>query len=138
MKSTEVYRTIDGIVGPWTNANGFTRAKSGWLAYQKPCAGKHLVFWFQCNRWGWDKYSGSSFVVEFQFHESPKLGQSSIIGKVPPPPKAWVDLFESNAREPYQPRHDIWMRDWAAEDVKAWAAFVLSVLSRAPAEISTE
>jgi hypothetical protein len=181
MKSTDVYRTIHGIVGPWAKENGFKRAKSGWLAYQKPYAGKHLAFWFQCDKWGWDKYSGSSFTVEFQFHESRELGQwsnerinkfltreelddararqNAIIEKIPPPPKAWVDLFESNARrlyenpenilsgfwlpwtridEPFQPTHDLWLRYWEHEDVKAWAELVLRVLPRALAQVTTK
>lgn len=121
MKSTDVYRLIHASVGPWCKANGFTRAKSGWLAYQKPVAGRYLSFWFQCDKWGWDKYSGSSFTVEFQLHDSRELGQlankrlaefltraeldavrtqqNRIIAKIPRPPQEWVHLYESSARK---------------------------------------
>jgi hypothetical protein len=177
VKSTEVYKLIHASVGPWCKANGFKRGKSGWLAYQKPVDGKYLSFWFQCDKWGWDKYSGSSLTVEFQFHASRELGQLSnqrlaqfltsaeleairthqnrIIGKIPPPPQEWVELFERNAQkrddpaslmqgfwipwrqieQPYEPNHDIWLRYWEADDVKMWAEMVLGVLLRITEEV---
>jgi len=129
MKSTEVYKTIHRIVGPWCRQNGFKRAKSGWLAYQKPWGSKQLAFWFQCNKWGWDKYSGSSFTVEFQLHESQELGQLSnrrfqefltaeeleyvrarqnkIISRIPSSPRDWTEAFESNARRLYKNSEEI-------------------------------
>jgi hypothetical protein len=81
MKSTAVYKSLHAIVGPWCKANGFTRLKLGWLAYQKPDSSKYLTFWFQCDAHGWDKYSGSSFATELQ---------------------EWVDLFEGHIRRHYR------------------------------------
>ncbi len=179
MRSTHVYRTIREAVDPWCEANGFTRAAAAPLAYCKPIGGKFLSVWFQCDRHGWDPYSGSRFTVEFQLDGSPEPGkpandrlqrfltaeelefvrdvQNSIIRKIPPPPQAWVDSFESNARRlyknpelliegfweqwrpvsaPLQPEHDLWLRYWEADDVTTWAALILNVLPRIVAQYS--
>jgi hypothetical protein len=178
MRSTEVYTTIRHAVDPWCRENGFTRAKSGWLAYQKAVGGQFLSFWFQCDKHGWDAYCGSRFTVEFQLHESPDLGrldnlrlaqyltpeelefarqlQNSIIAKIPPPPQAWVDSFESHVRRlykeadlmmegfwepwrqipgPLRAQDDLWLRYWDEGDVKTWAALILNVLPRIVAQI---
>lgn len=121
MKSTDVYRVLHAGVGPLAKANGFKRVKSGMLAYQRPTSNnKFITFWFQCDKWGWDKYSGSRFTAEFQVHESKELGhfdginhrfshflsreqldwvrdmQNRIISRVPPPPTEWVAQMENH------------------------------------------
>ncbi len=42
MTSTEVSKAIGNAIDPWCSANGFTRATSGWLAYQKRVGDKFL------------------------------------------------------------------------------------------------
>jgi hypothetical protein len=67
VKSTEVYRVIKRVVGPWCKQNGFRKGPGGMLCYVKQQDARHVVFWFQCSQDGWDAYAGSKFVVEFQF-----------------------------------------------------------------------
>jgi hypothetical protein len=40
--------------------------------------------------------------------------------------------------EPYASHQDIWMRYWEPEDVVAWAAFILNVLPRIVAQITSK
>jgi hypothetical protein len=87
--------------------------------------------------------------------EAVRTQQNRIIGKIPPPPQEWVELFESNAQkrddpdslmqgfwipwqqieQPYEPHHDIWLRYWQADDVRMWAEMVLNVLPRITEEV---
>jgi hypothetical protein len=91
LKSTDAYREIRTVVGPWCKANGFKRGKSG-LSYAKPIGEKHLLFWFQVTRNGWDDYSGSAFIVEFQLSSSPNVGAIQGIRRRLPHFLAEIDL----------------------------------------------
>lgn len=73
LKSTDVYRKMRDVVGPWCKANGFKRGKSGLLSYVKPVGEEFLAFWFQVTQRGWDDYTGSAFIVEFQLSPEPDL-----------------------------------------------------------------
>lgn len=44
------------------------------LGYIRPHGNRFLVFWFQCEKPGWDAYAGSKFVVEFQLSPSTGIG----------------------------------------------------------------
>jgi hypothetical protein len=74
MKSTDVYRTIRETIGPWCKSAGFKRAPGGMLGWVRPAKAKHLLFWCQCSQFGWESYSGSQFVVEFQLAPGDRLG----------------------------------------------------------------
>ena len=67
MKSTDTYRIIRQVIGPWCKQNAFRKGPGGMLCYVRPQDSRSVVFWFQCAQVGWDAYAGSSFVVEFQF-----------------------------------------------------------------------
>ena len=71
--SRQVYAIAREIVGPLAKELGFRREKA-MLSYTRPEGDLHLTFWFQVSQWGWDKYSGSEFVVEFQ------LSPESVVG----------------------------------------------------------
>jgi hypothetical protein len=73
LKSTDVYREMRGVVGPWSKANGYKRGKTGVLSYTKTIGDKHLWFWFQTTQSGWEDYSGSAFIVELQLSSDPTL-----------------------------------------------------------------
>jgi hypothetical protein len=78
MKSTEVYRLIREVIGPWCKEEGFKRTAGGMLEWHRPHAGQHLVFWFQCGKDGWDPYAGSQFTVEFQVSGDTRPGAAGI------------------------------------------------------------
>lgn len=77
LKSTDVYREIRTVIGPWCRANGFKRKPGGMLAYVKLVGTNYLVFWFQVSLDGWDDYAGSKFIVEFQLSDSQTSGSPS-------------------------------------------------------------
>src|SRR5207247_10335221 len=74
LKSTDVYKEIRRVIGPWAKKQGFTRTTSGMLGWKRPLGNEHLVFWFQCSQSGWDDYAGSKFTVEFQRSETDFIG----------------------------------------------------------------
>src|SRR5919109_811870 len=74
MKSTEVYKEARQVLAPWCKQQGFKRIPGGMLGWVKHKDNKYVVFWLQCKQSGWDYYAGSSFVVEFQFSPSPRIG----------------------------------------------------------------
>ena len=47
--------------------------KAGVLGWCKPCGNNYIVFWFQCDKWGWDESWGSSFTIEFQISSSKEI-----------------------------------------------------------------
>jgi len=79
MKSTEVYKEINGIIFPNLKSNGFKKTKSGMLGYYKQLKENYLVFWFQCSRDGFDEFAGSKFIVEIQISNSNEIGTASIV-----------------------------------------------------------
>lgn len=75
MKSTEVYKALREVLGPWCKQAGFKRTTGGVLGWHRPLpGGLHQVFWFQCSQDGWDPYRGSKFIVEFQVSGEPAIG----------------------------------------------------------------
>ncbi len=63
MKSADLYRVLRADLGPWFKARSFNSYRRAGLGFQKIYGGQKLIVWFQCNKWGWDKYAGSSFFV---------------------------------------------------------------------------
>ncbi|WP_172205396.1 hypothetical protein [Niveibacterium sp. COAC-50] len=76
MKSTEVYALLKSELGPWFKAAGFKRADT-FLSWSRPHGNLHITAWCQVSRDGWDEYSGSKFVVEFQLAPDPIVGASA-------------------------------------------------------------
>ena len=74
MQSTEAYRVVREVVGPWCRVQGFRRTKSAFPGWYKPVTDRFLVFWFQCDKRGWDNFAGSKFTVEFQLGSEPGIG----------------------------------------------------------------
>jgi hypothetical protein len=63
MKAAELYKILRGELDSWFKERGFKRHRSSGLAYQKPHDTGFVMVWFQCDKWGWDKWAGSSFFV---------------------------------------------------------------------------
>jgi hypothetical protein len=143
MKSTDVYRVIRGVIGPWCKQNGFRKGPGGMLCYVRPQDTRFLLFWFQCSQDGWDAFAGSKFVVEFQFSTLDRLGafedecvrdrfphfldvpdlkriremQNIVIGKLPPPPEDYFMLHAGDKlKNWYLDKFKLVERDYKPDD----------------------
>jgi len=74
MKSTQVYRIIRDVIGPWAKSVGFKRGTGGMLNYVRSADGLFHTFWFQCSQDGWDTHTGSKVTLEFQESTRPEPG----------------------------------------------------------------
>jgi len=74
MRSAEVYKEARRVLAPWCKQRSFKRISGGMLGWVKPKDDNYILFWLQCNWYGWDSYAGSSFVVDFKFSSSPQIG----------------------------------------------------------------
>jgi hypothetical protein len=65
LKPKEVYSQLKLTLAPWFKAQGYKRAKCqlGWYKQIGDC---YIVVWCQLDRNGFDRYEGSSFILEFQ------------------------------------------------------------------------
>jgi hypothetical protein len=73
MKSSEVYTLLRAEMAPTLKAAGFVRQKA-FLSWSRPSGRSNTVVWCQVSQDGWDPYSGSKFVVEFQRSSEPEPG----------------------------------------------------------------
>ncbi len=111
MKSQELYRTLREHLGAWFKQQGFKRARQAQLGWQS----EPVLVWFQCDKWGWDQYAGSSFFVNFQTSGPPKPWggptqrlqeflstaeleealtlQNRVIAKLKPPPPEHIQML---------------------------------------------
>ena len=122
MKSTELYRHLRAGLGTWFRAEGFKRAEKAQLGWHRP----GVFVWFQCDKWGWDRYAGSSFFVNFQAGGRPEPWggpmerlqhylrpdelevvrglQNNVIRKLSPPPPGHVEAlraaFSKTSKDP--------------------------------------
>jgi hypothetical protein len=114
MKSTELYAQLRSSLGALFKAAGFRRARTS-LSWQRPADDGFLLVWFQCDKWGWDKHSGSGFFINFQIAPTSEPGhgrterlqyflpvaeleevraiQNGVIARLAPPPTEYVDLL---------------------------------------------
>ena len=121
MKSSELHRLLRSQLGAWFRSNGFKRAsytQSGWYR------DLNLV-WFQCDKWGWDRYAGSGVFVNFETQlkqaspawsgevkrlqefltseelEAAREMQNKVISKLKAPPAEYLAMFRAHcARYP--------------------------------------
>ncbi len=68
MKSRELYGVLRSELGGWFREQGFKAARDAQLGWYR----LSLLVWFQCDKWGWDRYAGSSFFVNFQVGGDPR------------------------------------------------------------------
>jgi hypothetical protein len=73
MKSNEVYRQLRQDLGPWFKSSGFKRGNS-MLSWVRQIGDTFIVVWFQVSQFGFDPYTGSQFIVEFQKSSEPVVG----------------------------------------------------------------
>jgi hypothetical protein len=137
MIAKETYKVLKSVVGPWFRANGFKRAKSSYLAYQKALGERFFTVRFQCHYHGWEKHKGSSFTVFVQLaplagvretianrltaHLTPaeleliRARQNRILRAIPPPPPEYVNDvvagFGKSFKDP-RPYIEVFLQDW--------------------------
>jgi len=140
MKSVEVYGVIREFIGPWCKTAGFRRGSGGMLSYFRPTANGFETFWFQCDKWGWDRYSGSQFTMEFQRGDDHRPGagvlrvriarlltaveleqaqvlQNLVIGRLHrPPPDHAAYTLGPELQETYLEQFEPIRRPWTAGD----------------------
>jgi hypothetical protein len=68
MTSRELYRELRAELGGWFREQGFRSARQAQLGWNRAS----LFVWFQCDKWGWDRYAGSSFFVNIQVEGEPR------------------------------------------------------------------
>src|SRR3954454_21646308 len=71
MKAAEVYRLLGTALAPRLGAHGWRRRSSSRLQFQRQREATYQTIWFQCDHWGWDRYAGSSFFVNFSVTDAP-------------------------------------------------------------------
>ena len=113
MKSTELHRHLREDLAPWFKSQEFKRAPRAQLGWHRG----RLLVWFQCDQWGWDRYAGGSFFVNFQTSDRPepwagpnerlqhflepddleaaRALQNIVIAKLSPPPREHVEALRA-------------------------------------------
>jgi hypothetical protein len=80
--SRRVYVIAREAVGQLAKDLGFKRGTS-MLSWTRPRGSQHLTFWFQVSQFGWARYTGSQFTVEFQLGTRPEVGASLQRARLP-------------------------------------------------------
>ena len=120
MKAAELYRAVAGVVGPPLVACGFKKLRSSRLAYQRVIRDTYQTVWFQCDKYGWDSHTGSSFWVNFTARESPEFDtfgghsqslffflteaelagaqdfRDSVVARIPRPPLSYFETLQAH------------------------------------------
>jgi hypothetical protein len=117
--SRRVYTIAREVVGQLAKDLGFKRGKS-MLSWTRPQGSQHLTFWFQVSQFGWARYTGSNFTVEFQLWTRPEVGpslqrarlpellhdaereelrqqQNLVIGRLVRPPRSYIEWLGSGS-----------------------------------------
>src|SRR5262245_32191609 len=77
MKTREVWRILSCKLEPTLVSLGFSRLKdqAGCLVWTRPLGNKrHETLWCQMDKWQWDPWIGSQFVVELQHSRQKEAG----------------------------------------------------------------
>ncbi len=68
LRAKEVHRALRAIVGPLLKSKGFRSLPGTNCGYAKKIDSYHCVIWMQCDKWGWDSFTGSRFCVNIHIH----------------------------------------------------------------------
>ena len=123
MKADEVYRILRQELEPNFQALGCKRMRASRLTFRRQLGAYYHHIWFQCDRWGWDAFAGSSFFVSFSVSAAPepekpdrreerlnlfltdaeleeaRALRDRIVARIPRPPESYFALFEEHARK---------------------------------------
>ena len=97
--SRRVYTIAREVVGQLAKDLGFKRGKS-MLSWTRPQGSQHLTFWFQVSQFGWARYTGSKFTIEFQLWTRPEVGPSLQRARLP-------ELLDDAEREELRQRQNL-------------------------------
>lgn len=70
MKAKEVYVILERELSPTLTPLGFRKKRGSRLVFQRQGATAYETIWFQMDKYGWDKYAGGKFFVNFNTSES--------------------------------------------------------------------
>ncbi|MBN1665155.1 MAG: hypothetical protein JW943_16285 [Deltaproteobacteria bacterium] len=65
MKSTEIYKILNLYLKDEFKSLGYKKVKFCRLGWYKSIGNNFIIFEFQCNRWGWDYWTGTDFNFNF-------------------------------------------------------------------------
>lgn len=99
LDSRRVYAIAREVVGQLAKDLGFKRGNS-MLSWTRPQGSQHLTFWFQVSQFGWARYTGSQFTVEFQLWTRPEVGASLQRARMP-------ELLNDAEREELRQRQNL-------------------------------
>ncbi len=77
MLAKDVMKVFNDRLTPLNKELGFKRSKSFSNGYQRMnTQEKCAIYWMQFDKWGFDKFFGSRFTVEFQLSDQDKMNNS--------------------------------------------------------------
>jgi hypothetical protein len=97
--SRRVYAIAREVIGQLAKDLGFKRGTS-MLSWTRSQGSQHLTFWFQVSQFGWARYTGSQFTVEFQLWTRPEVGASLQRARMP-------ELLDDAEREELRQRQNL-------------------------------
>ena len=119
LKAKELYRVLQTELGPGLEKTGFKKQRSSRLTYQRLVGDNYQTVWFQCDKYGWDSYSGGSFFVNFTVAGSPDVDavdsreerlnyfltdselvrardyRDEVVARIPKPPESYFEALEA-------------------------------------------
>jgi hypothetical protein len=119
VKARDLYRVLQGELGPRLEKSGFRKQSRSRLTYQRLAGDIYQTIWFQCDKYGWDSYAGGSFFVNFTVSGSPdpesvdrreerlnyfltdselvraREYRDQVVARIPKPPESYFEALEA-------------------------------------------
>ena len=119
MKAKELYQILETRLRPLLAERDFKKQKRSRLTFQRRVGNNYQSVWFQSDKYGWDKYAGGKFFVNFTVSESADVEagsrrderlnffltdseleraralQDEIVKRIPRPPDSYFDELEA-------------------------------------------
>jgi hypothetical protein len=119
LKARDLYRVLQTELQSSLEKSGFRKVRSSRLTYQRPAGDIYQTIWFQCDKYGWDAYAGSSFFVNFTVSGSPEVDaidrreerlnyfltdaelvrarefHDEVVARIPKPPESYFAMLEA-------------------------------------------
>ena len=119
MKANELYKLLEKRLRPLLGERDFKKQRKSRLTFQRLVGDKYQSVWFQCDKWGWDAYAGSSFFVNFTVSATPDVEgiqrreerlnffltdeelerarayRDKLVSNIPKPPESYFDELEA-------------------------------------------
>ncbi|HJQ11975.1 MAG TPA: hypothetical protein VJ840_13180 [Gemmatimonadaceae bacterium] len=119
MKAAELYKLLEKRLRPLLAERDFKKQRKSRLTFQRLIGDNYQSVWFQCDKYGWDAYAGSSFFVNFTISATPDVEgvtrreerlnffltddelerardyRNKIVSNIPKPPDSYFDWLEA-------------------------------------------